>query len=209
MAEGREQRRLAAILAADVVGYSRLMETDETGTLARLRALRRDIIDPSIAAHSGRMVKLMGDGALVEFASAIDAVTCAVEIQKSVHEHNASRSGRQARSGFGSASMSATSSSTATTSTATGSTSRPGWKDWRNPAASSSRARPPTRCATRCRSGSRIAATLPSRTSRGPSRSSASSPMGLHIVAAGRHIERLLLRPRRRSCRSRSCPSPI
>ena len=68
MAEGREQRRLAAILAADVVGYSRLMETDESGTLSRLRALRRNIIDPSIAAHSGRMVKLMGDGALVEFA---------------------------------------------------------------------------------------------------------------------------------------------
>ena len=89
MAEGREQRRLAAILAADVVGYSRLMESDETGTLARLRLLRRDIIDPSIAAHAGRMVKLMGDGALVEFASAIDAVTCAVDIQKRVHEHNA------------------------------------------------------------------------------------------------------------------------
>ncbi|MET0599172.1 MAG: adenylate/guanylate cyclase domain-containing protein [Mesorhizobium sp.] len=89
MAESRAQRRLAAILAADVVGYSRLMESDETGTLERLKALRRDIIDPSIAAHSGRMVKLMGDGALVEFASAIDAVTCAVEIQKMVGERNA------------------------------------------------------------------------------------------------------------------------
>ena len=93
MPEAREQRRLAAILAADVVGYSRLMESDESGTLTRLRALRRDIIDPSIAAHSGRMVKLMGDGALVEFASAIDAVTCAVEIQKSVREHNAAEAG--------------------------------------------------------------------------------------------------------------------
>ena len=93
MAEGREQRRLAAILAADVVGYSRLMEADETGTLARLKILRRDIIDPSIAAHSGRMVKLMGDGALVEFASAIDAVTCAVEIQKNVRERNATEAG--------------------------------------------------------------------------------------------------------------------
>jgi adenylate cyclase len=96
MAEGREQRRLAAILAADVVGYSRLMEADESGTLARLRALRRDIIDPSIAAHSGRMVKLMGDGALVEFASAIDAVTCAVEIQKNVREHNTAEAGDSA-----------------------------------------------------------------------------------------------------------------
>src|SRR5258705_9932427 len=89
MAEGREQRRLAAILAADVVGYSSLMESDETGTLTRLRTLRANIFDPSVAAHSGRMVKLMGDGALVEFASAIDAVTCAVDIQKSVREHNA------------------------------------------------------------------------------------------------------------------------
>ena len=96
MAEGREQRRLAAILAADVVGYSRLMESDETGTLTRLRMLRRDIIDPSIAAHSGRMVKLMGDGALVEFASAIDAVTCAVDIQKRVHEHNTAEAGDSA-----------------------------------------------------------------------------------------------------------------
>ena len=89
MAESRAQRRLAAILAADVVGYSGLMEADETGTLARLKLLRRDIIDPSIASHSGRIVKLMGDGALVEFASAVDAVTCAVEIQNSVHDHNA------------------------------------------------------------------------------------------------------------------------
>jgi adenylate cyclase len=93
MAESRAQRRLAAVLAADVVGYSGLLEADETGTLARLKLLRRDIIDPSIAAHSGRMVKLMGDGALVEFASAIDAVTCAVDIQKQVHEHNTVEAG--------------------------------------------------------------------------------------------------------------------
>jgi TolB-like protein/class 3 adenylate cyclase len=90
MAEQRVQRRLAAILAADVVGYSRLMERDETGTLARLMTLRQQIVDPAIAAYAGRMVKLMGDVALVEFASAVDAVTCAIEIQKSVREHNAS-----------------------------------------------------------------------------------------------------------------------
>jgi adenylate cyclase len=89
MAEPRVQRRLAAILAADVVGYSRLMEIDEAGTLVRLKLLRREIVDPAIAAHAGRMVKLMGDGALVEFASAVDAVTCAIEIQKSVRKHNA------------------------------------------------------------------------------------------------------------------------
>ena len=89
MAEERLQRRLAAILSADVVGYSRLMGVDEAGTLARLKALRHDLIDPLIASHSGRTVKLMGDGALVEFASAVDAVTCAIEVQKRVREHNA------------------------------------------------------------------------------------------------------------------------
>ena len=92
MAEERLQRRLAAILSADVVGYSRLMGIDEAGTLARLKALRRDLIDPNIAAHSGRIVKLMGDGVLVEFGSAVDAVACAIEIQKHVREHDAGRS---------------------------------------------------------------------------------------------------------------------
>jgi adenylate cyclase len=89
MAGERLQRRLAAILAADVVGYSRLMGIDEVGTLARLKALRRDLIDPQIATHSGRIVKLMGDGMLVEFGSAVDAVACAIEIQKLVREHDA------------------------------------------------------------------------------------------------------------------------
>jgi adenylate cyclase len=89
MAEERLQRRLAAVLSVDVVGYSRLMGIDETGTLARLKALRRDLMDPLIAAHSGRTVKLMGDGALVEFASAVDAVTCAIAVQKQVRERNA------------------------------------------------------------------------------------------------------------------------
>jgi TolB-like protein/class 3 adenylate cyclase/Flp pilus assembly protein TadD len=88
MATDRVQRRLAAILSADVVGYSRLMGRDEEGTLTRLKAMRREMVDPQIAAHAGRMVKLMGDGALVEFASAVDAVTCAIEIQKQVKEHN-------------------------------------------------------------------------------------------------------------------------
>jgi adenylate cyclase len=89
MLEERLQRRLAAILSADVVGYSRLMGLDEAGTLSRLNALRRELIDPTIAAHSGRIVKLMGDGALVEFASAVDAVTCAIEIQRRLREHDA------------------------------------------------------------------------------------------------------------------------
>jgi adenylate cyclase len=86
MSKERLQRRLAAILSADVVGYSRLMGLDEAGTLSRLNALRRELIDPTIAAHAGRIVKLMGDGALVEFASAVDAVTCAIEIQRQVRE---------------------------------------------------------------------------------------------------------------------------
>jgi len=76
-------------MSADVVGYSRLMGMDEAGTLSRLNALRRELIDPAIAGHSGRIVKLMGDGALVEFASAVDAVTCAIEIQRQLREHDA------------------------------------------------------------------------------------------------------------------------
>ena len=75
-----EKRKLAAILAADVVGFSRLTGADEDRTLARLRALRSDLIDPTIAVHNGRVVKRTGDGALVEFRSVVDAVRCAVEI---------------------------------------------------------------------------------------------------------------------------------
>jgi TolB-like protein/class 3 adenylate cyclase/Flp pilus assembly protein TadD len=82
------ERKLAAILAADVVGYSRLIEADETGTLARLKALRQQLIDPAITDHRGRIVKLMGDGALVEFASVVDAVECGVAIQRGVAERN-------------------------------------------------------------------------------------------------------------------------
>jgi adenylate cyclase len=88
MVEARVKRRLAAILAADVAGYSRLMGVDEEGTLARLKAHRRDLIDPKIAEHHGRIVKTTGDGALVEFASAVDAVRCAMEIQRSMAERN-------------------------------------------------------------------------------------------------------------------------
>ncbi len=89
MTEERVQRRLAAILAADVAGYSRLMGTDEAGTLARLKGSRGAVVDPAVARHGGRMVKLMGDGALVEFASAVDAVACAVDIQAEMAARNA------------------------------------------------------------------------------------------------------------------------
>jgi TolB-like protein/Flp pilus assembly protein TadD len=82
------ERRLTAILATDVVGYSRLMELDEVGTLTVLKAHRRELIDPAITEHRGRIVKLMGDGTLVEFASVVDAVACAVAIQAGLAERN-------------------------------------------------------------------------------------------------------------------------
>src|SRR6476661_8459494 len=84
-----ETRKLAAILVADVVGYSRLAGSDEDRTLARLRGLRSDLIDPAIAAHHGRTVKRTGDGSLVEFRSVVDAVRCAIEVQNGMAERNA------------------------------------------------------------------------------------------------------------------------
>ena len=84
-----ETRKLAAILAADVVGYSRLAGADEDRTLARLRALRSDLIDPAVAVHNGRVVKRTGDGSLVEFRSVVDAVRCAIEMQNGMVERNA------------------------------------------------------------------------------------------------------------------------
>ncbi len=89
MSANRSKRRLAAIMLADVVAYSRLMGRDEIGTLSALIALRKTIFVPAVARHSGRIVKLMGDGALVEFASVVDAVTSAIEIQRSLAEANA------------------------------------------------------------------------------------------------------------------------
>src|SRR5205809_5208848 len=83
------ERRLAAILAADVAGYSRLMGADEEGTLERLKTLRRELLDPNIAEHRGRIVKTTGDGMLVEFPSVVDAVRCAVEVQQAMPERNA------------------------------------------------------------------------------------------------------------------------
>src|SRR3974377_523765 len=84
-----ETRKLAAILVADVVGYSRLAGADEERTLARLRALRSDLIDPTIALHHGRIVKRTGDGAIIEFRSVVDAVRCAIEVQTGLIERNA------------------------------------------------------------------------------------------------------------------------
>ena len=84
-----ETRKLAAILVADVVGYSRLAGADEDRTLARLRGLRSDLIDPIIAVHNGRIVKRTGDGSLIEFRSVVDAVRCAIEVQNAMVERNA------------------------------------------------------------------------------------------------------------------------
>jgi adenylate cyclase len=88
MAEEHAQRRLAAILAADVVGYSRLIGADEEGTLAALKAHRRELTDPKVEQHHGRIVKTTGDGALIEFASVVDAVRCAVDVQRGTAERN-------------------------------------------------------------------------------------------------------------------------
>src|ERR1700674_1903266 len=84
-----ETRKLAAILAADVVGFSRLTGADEDGTLARLRALRSELIDPTTSANNGRVFKRTGDGVLIEFRSVVDAVRCAIEVQKAMIARNA------------------------------------------------------------------------------------------------------------------------
>ncbi len=88
--QDRVERRLAAILAADVVGYSRLMGADEEGTLAHLKAHRRELIDPKITEHRGRIVKTTGDGILIEFPSVVDAVRCAIDVQRGMADRNAS-----------------------------------------------------------------------------------------------------------------------
>ena len=87
MAEERIQRRLAAILAADVVGFSRLMEQNEVGTMAALKGRRRQILEPLVAKHQGRIFKVTGDGVLIEFGSAVNAVQCGVDLQQGIADH--------------------------------------------------------------------------------------------------------------------------
>ena len=146
MSEATTMRRLAAILAADVVGYSRMMGEDEAGTLAALRKIWSELFNPAVASHRGRIVKMMGDGALVEFGSAVDAVQCAIADPEGDGRAATARRPATSRSPSASASTSATSSSTATTSLAMASTSRRGWKARRRPAACSS----PTPSTRRC-----------------------------------------------------------
>jgi adenylate cyclase len=95
MAEKRVERRLAAILAADVAGFSRLIGNDEEGTLAALKLCRHEVIDPKVAEYHGRIVKTTGDGVLIEFASAVDAVRCAVEAQRAMAGRNADLPGER------------------------------------------------------------------------------------------------------------------
>ena len=103
MTEPRTQRRLAAIMAADIVGYSRLVEADEAGTLARVKALRAELLHPKVAQYGGRIVKTTGDGTLVEFPSAVDAVAHALDVQAELARRNA---GSPRQTAFGSASAS-------------------------------------------------------------------------------------------------------
>ena len=134
------ERKLAAILAADVVGYSTLMERDEAGTFDRLKAGRKELFEPEIARRHGRVFKLMGDGMLAEFGSVVDAVECAVGLQRGLAERNAACP-KASASRCASASISARSSSTATIATGRASTWRRGWSSWPSPAASACRAR--------------------------------------------------------------------
>jgi hypothetical protein len=157
LASERVERRLTAILAADVAGYSRLMGADEEGTLARLKAHRRELVDREISEHRGRIVKTTGDGMLVEFASVVDAVRCAVEFQREMAGASNSASG----------SISATSSSTRTIFSAMASMSRRGLKLWPSRAGSASTASWAIRCATSSPSRSRTWASNRSRTLRG------------------------------------------
>ena len=102
-----EIRKIAAILVSDVVGYSRLAGVDEDRTLARLRALRSDLVDPTISVHHGRVVKRTGDGSIIEFRSVVDTVRCAIEVQTGLIQRNAGVPDDDALS-FASGSMSAT-----------------------------------------------------------------------------------------------------
>src|SRR5262249_13901462 len=128
-------RKLAAILAADVAGYSRLTGIDEEGTLRRLRKLRRELINPAVSLHRGRIVKTTGDGILIEFPSVVDAVRCALDVQRGMDGRNADLPADQ-RIEFRVGSMSATWWSRARTCSGMVSTSRLALKESRKPAAS-------------------------------------------------------------------------
>ena len=138
-----ETRKIAAILVSDVAGYCRLAGADEDRTLARLRSLRSDLIDPIISVHRGRVVKRTGDGSIIEFRSVVDAVRCAIEVQSGMVERNIGVCRPKSASSFASAFTWATSSRRATAiSWAMASTSLRGWKASLSPARSVFRSRP-------------------------------------------------------------------
>ena len=152
----RVERRLAAILAADVAGYSRLIGADEEGTLSRLKALRAEVIDPKIAEHHGRIVKTTGDGLLVEFTSVVDALRCAAEIQAAAGENIAPLAADKRidlRIGINMGDIVVEDGDIFVTALM----SRPGSKDWPSLAAFASR--------RGCRKTPWAASTLPSKTS--------------------------------------------
>jgi hypothetical protein len=156
-------RRLAAILAADVAGYSRLMGADEEGTLERLKALRRELLDPKIAEARGRIVKTTGDGLLVEFASVVDAMRCAVAVQQAIRERNtdvAADDRIELRIGINLGDVIVEGDDLY----GAASTSPPGSRLWPMPVGSSSPIRCMTKCATGCPLSSKIWVSSRSRT---------------------------------------------
>jgi hypothetical protein len=150
-------RRLAAIVIADVVGYTRLMEHDDTGTYARVRLIRDEVVDPAILSHGGRIVKTAGDGLVAEFTSALAALRASIQIQRQMAVRNQTAIADE-RIDYRSASISATSWSRVTTSPAMGSMSRRGSRPWLSRAAFAYRAGSANRCMASSTSSSSMAA---------------------------------------------------
>ena len=166
MEEPHLDRRLAAVLAADVVGYSRLMEVDEAGTLARLKTVRLELIDPAISQCKGRIIKTTGDGMLVEFQSVTEALRCAVDFQERMARRNRDMPASRTllyRIGINLGDVIVE----RTIFSATVSTWRPAWRLWPSRAASASRQRSATRSVIGSMSGTKTLATGKSRTSPG------------------------------------------
>jgi class 3 adenylate cyclase len=203
-------RRLAAIFAADVAGYSRLMQADEEGTLERFKAHLREVVEPKIREYHGRIVKTTGDGVLAEFASVVDAVRCAAEIQRVMADRDldiVEERRLRFRIGVNLGDVIADGEDIS----ATASTSPHGWRAWPRPVASASRARSATTSATGFPAPSTTWVSRASRTSRGRF---GSTPYERKAQLARcrqmcrcrlLHIRRLALR---RGCRLSCCRSP-
>jgi hypothetical protein len=202
-------RRLAAILVADIAGYSRLMGTDEEGTLHQLKVHRKELVDPKITEHHGRIVKTTGDGMLVEFVSVVDAVRCAVDIQRGMLERNSSvpaESRIQFRIGINVGDIIIDSDDIS----AMASTWRQGCRRWPTPVASWFRASCATKSVTSSVSVLRIWGSRPSKTSR--TRSACTGFGSLNMLRRKKQPRRSLASPNQVSLiglRSRSCPSQI